>query len=139
VEEISRRVVVDLLANRSEVRAIEEMPLNNPGYDLRVHTAGGVLYVEVKGTRGGQPKFFLSEGERLFGQSHPGAYLLAVVTGINLADGTWQRVLELAAAPSEVTGNLRATQWRGDLTDLSEWEPPVLRVTAAEPEPQSRT
>jgi hypothetical protein len=69
--------------------AVEEMPRNNPGFDLRVVDSSGeiVRYVEAKGTAAGLPSFFLSDGERRFSQLEASRFTLLVVWAIDLEAG----------------------------------------------------
>lgn len=115
VEVVSRRVAVRWLRDRPGSGRVVQMPLNNPGYDLRVDRVDGSLFVEVKGTRGGRPRFFLSEGERLFAEANRDRYLLLVVTGVDLGTGAHDAVHVLQAAPTRENAGLREHQWYGEL------------------------
>jgi hypothetical protein len=86
VEEFAVRRAVDWLAARYVGCAIEQMPRNNPGFDIRVVASSGavVRYVEVKGTSAGEPTFFISEGERQFSLAEATRFTLVVVWGVNL-------------------------------------------------------
>ena len=43
---------------------VHRMPHNNPGFDIEIRDGGEpIFYVEVKGTRSPQPRFFISAGE----------------------------------------------------------------------------
>ncbi len=115
IEKISRREVLELLRRRDDVLDVSEMPYNHPGYDIRATTATGPLYVEVKGTQGLAPGFFLTEGERRFAAAHPADYLLAVVTGIDPATGASVDIHLLDEPPDSTNAALRPYQWRGEL------------------------
>lgn len=116
VELVSRRAVLAALRLRPDVYDVIEMPLNNPGYDLRAETPAGSLYVEVKGTQSGIPTFFLSESERTFAVAHADAYLLAVVTDVVLPNETWGGIRYLSDPPDADNSHLRPHQWRGQLS-----------------------
>jgi Domain of unknown function (DUF3883) len=55
---------------------VHRMAQNNPGFDLAVDLPDGRWYVEVKSTSGQDPRFFLSEGERLFADRYSKRYSL---------------------------------------------------------------
>jgi hypothetical protein len=86
IEEFAVRRAADLLADRYPGCTIEEMPRNNPGFDIRVIGSPGsvIRYVEVKGTSAGEPTFFISEGERQFSLVEATRFTLVVVWGVNL-------------------------------------------------------
>ena len=68
---------------------IERQPQNNPGYDVRVGSPSAVVrYVEVKGTTLPRPRFFLTEGERVFSVREDTRYMLLVIHSISLAHKT---------------------------------------------------
>lgn len=115
IEEISRRAASDVVLRMPGVLRLEAMPFNNPGYDLLAVTADGPKYVEVKGTRGAVPKFFLSEGERSFSEANAPNFLLVVVTGVNLDEGSWGQVHTLEGEITRDSAELREHQWRGVL------------------------
>lgn len=70
--------------------AVERMPHNNPGYDIRVVDRAGVVarYIEVKGTTRNRPHFFITEGERRFSALHAAKYSLWVFYGMDLETRT---------------------------------------------------
>lgn len=115
VEQISRRAVVDMLTARPEVTRVEQMPINNPGFDLLADTASGPMFVEVKGTRGAIPRFFLSEGERVFAERTVDHYLLVVVAAVNLSDESHGQMHAVSSVPDRTSAALREHQWRGEL------------------------
>jgi hypothetical protein len=115
IEEVSRRATREMLTARPDTLTVEEMALNNPGYDLLASGDDGLLYVEVKGTRGVRPRFFMSEGERLFAERESGRYLLVVVTQVDLSSGAWGAIHTLSDIPDRSSAGLREHQWRGEL------------------------
>lgn len=90
------------------------MPHNNPGYDIRLDpTEGSIRYVEVKGTRSAVPRFFVTEGERLFSVRFAGSYTLVVVYGINLAARTHAGIADHDGGLDLLNIPLTAHQWSG--------------------------
>ncbi len=114
IEKISRRRVLELLRRRDDVVDVAEMPYNHPGYDIRATTVTGPLYVEVKGTQGLAPGFFLTEGERRFAAAHPADYLLAVVTGVDPATGASVDVHLLDEPPDTTDMEDGFVKWQGE-------------------------
>lgn len=112
-ERQSRNAVVRFLGEALPGVDIIEMAANNPGFDLQT-SADRFRFVEVKGTSKPVPTFFLSEGERRFGDEHADAYLLAVVYGIDLSAETYEDIA-LSRAPLEPGDLLAPTQWSGRL------------------------
>ena len=89
---VEERAVVratEWLAARYPACAVEVMPRNNPGFDIRVVAPSGevVRYVEVKGTAAGMPSFFISDGERRFSTLEAARFTLVVVWAVNLVTG----------------------------------------------------
>lgn len=86
VDVYAMQVVVEHLRGQFPGRPIETQLHNNPGFDIRVGTATDVIcYVEVKGTQAPHPRFYLSEGERLFSEQHADMYMLVVVYAVDIA------------------------------------------------------
>jgi hypothetical protein len=111
VELCSRKIVIAYLLEQFPTARIVDMPTNNPGFDLETDIPG-LRYVEVKGTRGPLPEFFLSEGERRFGATHSADYLFAVVYGIELSSGAHVGI-STARAPLGSAQHLTPRQWSG--------------------------
>ncbi len=110
VELYSRRVAAAMLADAYGY-TVTDMPLNNPGFDLQLE-GGPLRYIEVKGTQAPEPRFLLSEGERMFAREHAAEYGFVVVYGINLQRGTHRKpVLQTGAIEHYAT--LAPTQWSG--------------------------
>lgn len=112
-ERQSRRVVMGFLGEQLPGVDIVEMAANNPGFDLET-SADRFRFIEVKGTSKPLPTFFLSEGERRFGEEHADSYLLAVVYGMDLPGETF-RDIALSRAPLLPGDLLAPTQWSGRL------------------------
>jgi hypothetical protein len=116
-ERQSRIAVVGFLGTALPGVEIIEMATNNPGFDL--HTSvDRFRFVEVKGTSKPLPTFFLSEGERRFGDEHADAYLLTVVYGMDLSTETYDDIA-LSRAPLRPGDLLAPTQWSGRLQPSS--------------------
>jgi Domain of unknown function (DUF3883) len=100
-------IVADLWPNE----VVERQPHNNPGYDIRIGPPTTVeRYVEVKGTTLPYPRFFLSEGERVFSLSESTRYTLLVIHSINLANNTY-RLLRHDGAIEGRLFTLTPRQW----------------------------
>lgn len=81
-EEVERRAVDAVLAAEARLgRASQEMPHNNPGYDVRSTgpAADEILFIEVKGRIEGADSFVVTQNELRFAANVPDAYLLAMV------------------------------------------------------------
>lgn len=113
-ERQSRIAVMGFLTKALPGIEIVEMATNNPGFDLET-SVDRFRFVEVKGTSKPLPTFFLSEGERRFGDEHSDAYLLAVVYGMDLPGGTHDDIA-LSRAPLEPGDLLAPMQWSGRLS-----------------------
>jgi Domain of unknown function (DUF3883) len=93
---------------------VEQMPKNNPGYDIRVGPSGAeVRFVEVKGTQSSDPVFFLTEGERKFSALEKHRYTLLVITGIDLKASTEAARHRRDGEVNAGMANLEPAQWRG--------------------------
>ncbi len=80
-KEVERRAVDAVLAAEQRLgRNPEEMPPNNPGYDIRSHTPNGTpLFIEVKGRIAGADTFVVTQNELRFAANVPDAYILTMV------------------------------------------------------------
>jgi len=79
--EIERRAVDAVLAAEERLgRRPEEMPHNNPGYDIRsLDGDGHLLFLEVKGRIAGAETFTVTRNEILHGLNAPDQFVLALV------------------------------------------------------------
>jgi len=111
LERYSRPVVIELLKRQCSVRTVNEMPLNNPGFDL-LTDVDRVRYVEVKATQSALPRFLLSEGERRFASEHADEFLLVVVYGVDLDGGSHLGEASWYGALSREI-HLHPIQWAG--------------------------
>lgn len=115
VERYAVERVLELLAEMYGSPAeVKEMPHNHPGYDVRVEAmdAGVVRYVEVKGTRSGEPLFRLTEGERRFSIEHSNVYTFAMVWSIDLEAKT-HRIEMRDGTVDAAAYRLQPTGWIG--------------------------
>lgn len=95
---------------------VQRMPHNNPGYDIRIGVIDAVVcLVEVKGTQSREPLFWLSEGERIFSETHADRYRLIVVTGIAVAQQSHIGIQVHRGALGGEGVELQPAQWRGRL------------------------
>lgn len=78
---VERRAVEAVLAAERELgRHPEEMPFNNPGFDIKSKTPDGdLLFIEVKGRIEGAAFFTVTRNEVLHGLNQPERYILALV------------------------------------------------------------
>ncbi len=75
-----RAVAMVLAAERALGRVPEEMPHNNPGFDIRSTTADGrTVFIEVKGRVMGADTFFVTRNEVLTGRNTGTEHRLALV------------------------------------------------------------
>ncbi|BBG03919.1 MULTISPECIES: helicase-related protein [Pseudonocardia] len=114
---ISERRAVDavLAAERALGRDAEEMPHNNPGYDIRSTAPGQpTVFIEVKGRVAGADDFFVTYNEVLFGKNAGDNHRLALVSVS--PDGPEHDELRYLANPFRSTdlGGFTATGIRGD-------------------------
>jgi Domain of unknown function (DUF3883) len=94
---------------------VTRMTHNNPGYDVRVETTDGEgVFIEVKGTQSASPRFFISEGERLFAERNQATYMLLIIYDIDRSAETHQ-VLAHQGPPIGEMFILAPTQWIGAL------------------------
>jgi len=79
---VERRAVDRVLAaERALGRVPEEMPHNNPGYDIRSTDATGrIFFIEVKGRIKGAPSFCITANEIAFAQTQGDRHRLALVS-----------------------------------------------------------
>ena len=76
-----RAVNAVLAAERGLGRIPEEMPHNNPGYDIRSRTADDhIVFIEVKGRVEGAEEFWVTRTEALTGKNAATGFRLALVS-----------------------------------------------------------
>ncbi len=76
-----RAVDAVLAAERRLGRHPEEMPHNNPGYDIRSGTDDGhLVFIEVKGRVAGAVNFWVTKTEALTGKNAAAGFRLALVS-----------------------------------------------------------
>lgn len=114
---VSERRAVDavLAAERALGRDPEEMPHNNPGYDIRTTAPGApTVFIEVKGRVAGADDFFVTYNEVLFGKNAGDNHRLALVSVS--PDGPDHDELRYLTDPFRSTdlGGFTATGIRGD-------------------------
>ncbi|WP_268968369.1 DUF3883 domain-containing protein [Tomitella gaofuii] len=75
-----RAIAMVLAAERALGRRPEEMPHNNPGFDVRTTTADGrTIFIEVKGRVMGADTFFVTRNEVTTGRNAGKEHRLALV------------------------------------------------------------
>lgn len=113
IDEAGMRLAIDEVRLRWPEAQVERMPHANPGFDLLVARDDGPWYVEVKSTASHLPRFFLSEGERLFAAAHAGRYSLLVITAVETGavDAPRSHWRDGAIDGPDVT--LQPRQWSG--------------------------
>lgn len=116
---ISERRAVDavLAAEHALGRTPEEMPHNNPGFDIRsTDLDGATVFIEVKGRVEGAADFFVTYNEVLFGKNAGPNHRLALVSvSPDGPEHDQLRYLTFAFANFEI-GSFAATGVRGDWT-----------------------
>ena len=91
--------------------AVTVLPHNNPGYDILVGTADHPeRYIEVKGTVLPVPRFFMSEGQRIFSRAQGERYTLLVLYSIDLRLRS-HRVFRSDGVVTEDRFKLAPRQW----------------------------
>jgi len=76
-----RAVEAVVAAERRLGRVPEEMPHNNPGFDIRSHTADDhIVFIEVKGRVAGAEDFWVTRTEALTGKNVGAGFRLALVS-----------------------------------------------------------
>lgn len=118
IEQYAVDVVLRLLSTEHAGVEIDELPPNNPGYDIRVGPpANPARYVNVRATRSAEPVFWLTEGERQFSVVNSERFELFVIAGIDPnGTATTHRVYRHAGAVQSQSVLLEPSQWRGKLT-----------------------
>jgi hypothetical protein len=121
-KEVERRAVDAVLgAERALGRQPEEMPHNNPGYDIRsLDSDGHLIHIEVKGRIVGAEDFFVTYNEVLHGRNAAPRYRLGLVRVS--PDGAQADVVRYVADPFARTelGSFAATGVTGDWN--AEWQ-----------------
>lgn len=114
VDAYAMRTAVAYLRTKYPAAVIKRMPHNNPGFDIEVSPSeSSIIYVEVKGTQGVVPRFFMSEGERVFASTNSRRYSLLIIYDIDLVKES-HLMLEHAGEPEE-RFMLKPSQWTGTL------------------------
>uniref|UniRef100_UPI0024320A37 protein NO VEIN domain-containing protein n=1 Tax=Gordonia paraffinivorans TaxID=175628 RepID=UPI0024320A37 len=98
VDKIAMALALAEAANRWPTAEICRMPHNNPGFDIEIRlTDGSVHYIEVKGTRSHEPRFFISSGEIEYSLAHAAGYSIWIYHSIDLdrkTGGPYPRILD---------------------------------------------
>jgi hypothetical protein len=118
VDRIAMDLAIEWAGETFAGAQIRRMPHNNPGYDIVVVEGGRVVrYIEVKGTKTGAPRFYISETERRFADDNADQYTLIVFFSMDVeAETADHRVQEGAITQAD----LQVVQWQGKLpTDRS--------------------
>ncbi len=117
--EVDRRAIAAVLAaERALGRQPEEMPHNNPGFDIRSLTADGHwLFIEVKGRIAGAEDFSVTRNEVLYGKNAD-RYRLALVRVS--PDGAASDEIRYLSDPFKdfSFGDFAADAVRGDWTEM---------------------
>jgi len=124
VDAYAMHVATAYLKTKFPSAAVQPMPHNNPGFDIEVRSAGGqVLYAEVKGTQAAAPRFFMTEGERVFASTNSKQYTLIVVFDIDLVKQTHSTMEQQGDPKDHFT--FVASQWMGSLKQHQQSMPPA--------------
>jgi hypothetical protein len=116
VDKYAKRVAMAHVRSAYPGDVVEEMPHNNPGFDIRVGPEDAeVQFVEVKGTQSSEATFFLSEGERKFSEREAARYTFLVVVGINLKGSSHAAIEQRVGAVNGFMAVLEPYKWTGRL------------------------
>jgi hypothetical protein len=115
VDEIAMALAMKEAAVRWPTQEIHRMPHNNPGFDIEVRDESGPIhYVEVKGTRATDARFFISAGELAHSVRNAECYSIWIFHSMNVNE----RTAALAAHDGAVTAerfDLQPKQYFGRL------------------------
>jgi hypothetical protein len=114
VDAVAMTLAVDHARELFPSADVVAMPHNNPGFDVLIRDSHGpATHIEVKGTVSRTPRFFLSEGERLFSERHAHAYELWVFHSIDLVSHTGILRRRPGSLIDAVDVTLAPVQWAG--------------------------
>ena len=100
VDEIAMELAMREATSRWPANEIRRMPHNNPGFDIEIRDeAGPIFYVEVKGTRATDPRFFISSGEVAHSVKNADRYSIWIFHSLDIK----ARTATLAAHDGAVT------------------------------------
>ncbi|TYQ10325.1 UNVERIFIED_ORG: uncharacterized protein DUF3883 [Gordonia westfalica J30] len=115
VDDLAMTLALGEAARRWPGADVRRMPHNNPGFDIEVRQSGGdIHYIEVKGTRASEPRFFISAGEVAYSRAHVGSYSIWIYHSMDLE----QQTAKFAEHDGAVVGDhfeLRPVQFFGRL------------------------
>ncbi|PXW31277.1 UNVERIFIED_CONTAM: uncharacterized protein DUF3883 [Williamsia faeni] len=85
VDELAMALAMAEAEKRYPGDLVVRMPHNNPGFDIEVHRNGEIVqYIEVKGTKSGEPRFFISSGEIAHSRKYSNKYAIWIFHSIAL-------------------------------------------------------
>lgn len=117
VDDIAMTLALSEAAQRWPAAEIRRMPHNNPGFDIEIrHGDGTVHYIEVKGTRAGEPRFFITAGEVAYSIAHAARYSMWIFHSMDLENGT-AALVEHDGPVSDTSFELQPIQYLGRFTD----------------------
>lgn len=115
VDAVAMELALKEAVSRWPGMAVVRMPHNNPGFDIEIRSGDNPIhYIEVKGTRANEARFFISAGELAHSELHADNYSIWIFYSLNLVEKTAQ----LATHDGAVSGehfDLRPTQFFGRL------------------------
>lgn len=119
VDEAAMTLALAEAARRWPEAEVRRMPHNNPGFDIEIrHRTGANHFIEVKGTRAPEPRFFISAGEVAYSHAHPECYSIWIFHSMDLDSGAAELV-EHDGPVAETRFELQPLQYLGRAKDLS--------------------
>ncbi|MEV8195623.1 DUF3883 domain-containing protein [Rhodococcus pyridinivorans] len=113
VDELAMSLAIEHARRKYPGAHIERMPHNNPGFDIRVSQGNNTIrFIEVKGTRSPEPKFFISAGEVEFARTHSDKYSIWIFYSASAAEMRAE-VVEHDGALSDLVFDLHPVQYAG--------------------------
>ncbi|QZS52664.1 DUF3883 domain-containing protein [Rhodococcus opacus] len=119
IDELAMSLAIEKAHRKYPGARIERMPHNNPGFDIRISQDDiTVRFIEVKGTRSSEPKFFISAGEVEFARTHSAEYSIWIFYSASVTERRADFV-ENDGDLSDLVFDLRPVQYAGKLKRIT--------------------
>ncbi|MGH3726502.1 MAG: DUF3883 domain-containing protein [Mycobacterium sp.] len=116
VDELAMTLALAEASRRWPDAEIRRMPHNNPGFDIEIlHQTGAIQYIEVKGTRASEPRFFITAGEVAYSHAHPDKFSIWIYHSMNLYSRA-AALIEHDGPVAETSFELQPLQYLGRFT-----------------------
>lgn len=116
VDEMAMTLAMAEAAHRWPEAEVRRMPHNNPGFDIEIrHSTGLVRFIEVKGTRAPEPRFFITAGEVKYSHAHSKCYSIWIFHSMNVESGA-AVLVEHDGAVAASSFELQPLQYLGRFT-----------------------